>query len=66
MKIVAINKKNKLAITDCNIACGVQTWIDSEGEETDDVDAAVCAVVPLPNGQWASVDLRNFENVKAH
>ena len=61
MHVTAINIAQRLAITDTGIACGVSVWIDSDGDETDGPETAVCAVVHLPDGMWETVDLREFD-----
>lgn len=66
MYITAINRAQRLATTNTGTACAVAAWIDEGGEETDDASAAVVAVVPLPNGKWETVDLRDFDAVEVH
>ena len=38
--------------------------LDSDGGETDNVNDAVVIIVPLPDGKWEAVDLRDFEKVE--
>lgn len=66
MRVTAINREQGLAITDSGVACGVSAWIDADGDETDDRAAAVVAVVPLPDGQFETVDLRDFDPVEVN
>lgn len=66
MSVIAINRAQGLAVTDADAVCPVSTWLDADGDETADAEAAVVAVVALPNGKWAAVDLREFEAKAGH
>lgn len=66
MRVTAINRAQRIAITDTGLACAVSVWIDGDGDETNDAAAAVVAVVPLPDGRWETVDLRDFDAVEVH
>ncbi|AZV00268.1 hypothetical protein [Paracoccus kondratievae] len=66
MHIVSINRAQGLAVTDTGVVCAVTHWFDADGDLTDDREAAVSCVAPLPNGKWAAVDLSEFEPVEVH
>lgn len=65
-EIVSVNRWDRLALTDAGDVCGVQTFLDEEGDETDDPAAAVVAVGQLPDGRWFSVDMRDYEAARTH
>jgi hypothetical protein len=61
--IAAINLSNKTAVLDDGVTVLIDQMFDQDGEETDDPDLAVSAVVPLPDGRWAVVLLDEYEGV---
>jgi hypothetical protein len=66
MQVVAINRTDATAILDCGTIIHFATMLDIEGNETDDVSECVCAVAPLPNGDWCVIDFSEFERVAVH
>lgn len=66
MQITAINCSEACAILDTGQIVHFSVMLDMEGNETDDVSECVCAVAPLPNGQWAVIDFSEFETVAVH
>lgn len=61
--IAAINLSNKTAVLDDGVTVVIDQMFDQDGDETDDPDIAVSAVVPLPDGRWAVVLLDEYEGV---
>lgn len=65
-EIVAVSRSRRVAITDDGRECSLTNLFDDFGDEIDDVTRAVAAVCQLPDGQWASIDLTQFEAVAVH
>lgn len=63
---VAVNRVLGLILLDTDETVEIDTLLDADGDETDDPQAAVAAVAPLPNGRWISVDLAAFESAENH
>lgn len=63
MEIIAISRESVVAVTDTGETCPVSVWLDADGDETYDVISALAAVVDLPDGRFAAVDLRDYEPV---
>lgn len=61
VNVLAVNRCELLAITDTALIGSIETWLDDEGDETDDPSAAVVAIVRWPDGTWSPVDLRDFD-----
>lgn len=61
VNVIAINRSERLAITDADAIGSIETWLGAEGDETGDTAAAVVAIVHWPDGSWSPVDLRNFD-----
>lgn len=57
----AVNVRKRLFICQCGVAGRIDKFIASGGDETDDPDEAVAAVVELENGWWDSIVLADFE-----
>ena len=64
MQVQEINVRQRIALTDTGEPCSISVLLDDDGDETDDHDCAVVAVVLLPNGKWEAVDLRLFDAVR--
>lgn len=66
MQVTAINRSEACAILDTGQIVHFAVMLDIDGNETDDVSECVCAVAPLPNGDWAVIDFSEFETVSVH
>ncbi len=66
MQVTAINRTEACAILDTGQIVHFSVMLDMEGNETDDIEECVCAVAPLPNGDWAVIDFSEFEQVSVH
>jgi hypothetical protein len=64
--IVAINRKMRFVVLDSGATLPIQTMINADGDETDDPDECIFAIVPHPCGSWICCDLREYEDVKSH
>lgn len=60
-EIEAINRTELTAITEDGRIGEITNMFDADGEETDDYELAVAAVVKLADDEWYSVDLTAFE-----
>jgi hypothetical protein len=58
--IIAIHRGRKVAVAEDGSECPFTDMLDCLGEETDDAAEAVAAIVLLPDGRWAAIDLRAF------
>jgi hypothetical protein len=63
---MAIHRARKVAITDGGQECPFTNLYDREGDEVDDAMDAISAVCQLPSGQWAAIDLTQFDPVTVH
>lgn len=66
VEIVSINRSQRLALTDNNDICAIDTFLDEHGDEVDNLDLAVVAIGQLPDSRWFMVDMRDFVNVEAN
>jgi hypothetical protein len=66
MQVVAISRSEAAAVLDDGSVCPFSNMFDMDGDETDDIAEAVCAVVPLPDGTWEAVDFGEFDPVAIH
>jgi len=66
MQVTAINRSEACAILDTGQIVHFAIMLDRDGDETDDVLECVCAVAPLPNGDWVVIDFSEFETVSVH
>jgi hypothetical protein len=64
--IIAINRAQRVALTDDGKVCKITDMIDVAGELTDDVEDAVCAVVCVSPTHWATITLADFERQSVH
>lgn len=65
-EVIAINRSECCAILDTGHIVHFATMLNIEGDETDEVTECVCAVAPLPDGNWAVIDFSQFESVQLH
>lgn len=63
---VAVHRARGLVMLDNSECIPVETWLDADGDETDDWREADVCVARLPGGKWLSVDLRCFERAALH
>jgi hypothetical protein len=66
MDVIAINRSEACAVLDTGHIVHFSVMLDRDGDETDDASECVCAVAPLPNGDWAVIDFSQFETVSVH
>ncbi|HEV7436873.1 MAG TPA: hypothetical protein VGO22_18720 [Pseudorhizobium sp.] len=62
--IDAINREQRLAVTDNGEICQITILFDRDGDETDDAGAAVAAVIKLSDNEWLTVDLAAFQTAR--
>jgi len=65
-EITAVNRTDRLALTDGGEVCPIVTFLDEDGDEVDNPELAVVAIGQLPDKRWFSVDMRAYETVRAH
>jgi hypothetical protein len=65
-EITAVNRSARLAVTDTGEVCEITNMFDRDGDETERSDEAVSAVAALPSGQWAAIDLTQFDPVEVN
>jgi len=58
--VMAINRKDRLAVLDDGQICMWTNMLDADGDETDRADEAVYAICQLPSGKWALIYLEAF------
>lgn len=63
MNVTAINRRMKIAVTDTYEIVDFDSMFDIEGDETDDPEDCVVAVVHLPDGMWEVIKLGDFEKL---
>lgn len=59
--ITAINLDQRIALLEDGSTIPLETLLDDEGDETDDIADAVVAVAPLPNGKWVTIAFSAFK-----
>lgn len=64
MKVVAIHKKQQVAVCDNNTLVPFDVMLDDEGDVTKDVDEAVCVVVSLTDDDFEVLVLSDFEPIR--
>ena len=62
----AVNRTDETVLLSDGQIIPVESWLDDEAEPTDEVDLAMFAICELPDGDWLTVDLREFESVEFH
>lgn len=63
MRIMAINRKREIAMTENGVQLKMQNFVDRFGDDIDDAFEAVSAIAQLPDGRWIVIDLEEFETV---
>lgn len=58
--IQAIHRELKLAVTDDNRIGKIITWLDGDGEETDELSKAVGAVIKLGEKEYTPIFLDDY------
>jgi len=66
MEVIAINRLEACAVLDTGHIVHFSVMLGRDGDETNDVSECVCAVAPLPDGDWVVIDLTQFETVSVH
>jgi len=64
--IEAINRRQRLALTDDGQICEITNLFDSEGEETNDYALAVAGVVKISETCWVAVDFALYVPQREH
>lgn len=64
--VATINKDMRCAVLEDGRICEFSTMYDRDGEETNDIAAAVTVVAPHPEGAWLVLHMRDFEGVTLH
>lgn len=64
--VAAISKEERCAVLTDGRICEFATMYDAEGDETDEVEAAVIAVAPHPEGTWLVLQLHEFDGMTIH
>ena len=64
--VEAINRAKGIAILSTGERCGVDHFLDSEGDECGSEQAVVAIIGPDMQGAWYAADLRDFEDVWSH
>jgi|JI8StandDraft_1071087.scaffolds.fasta_scaffold323891_2 hypothetical protein len=60
INIIAINVHARLALASDDTECEITTLFDADGEETDDEDEAVAAVIRYADNSWFSIELSDY------
>ena len=60
--IVAINRALKVALYDGGECVPFETYIDCNGEVTDDYEDAIAVVLQTPQGHWTHIVLADYED----
>lgn len=64
--VAAISKEERCAVLTDGRICEFSTMYDAEGDETDEIESAVVAVAPHPEGAWLVLHFRDFDGVTLH
>jgi hypothetical protein len=64
--IAAINRWDRLVLTDSGDVCAIDVFLDADGDEVGDPALAVVAIGQLPDKRWFSVDMRAYETARTH
>ena len=62
----AISRTRRIAILEDGAIVPLGLFLDRDGDETDEIDAAVIAIAALPDGRWIVIDLADFERRLLH
>ena len=60
----AVNVPERLVLRDDNILGDIRSFLDADGDETDDVLVAAMAIVEWRDGGWSPIVLADFETAK--
>ena len=64
LEIACVNRALRVAVTEDGQELPVTNMFDGDGDETDDVDAAVtCVAGPDKDGLWLTIDFAEMESV---
>ena len=63
LRIAAVNIPERLALTGDEQTCAITNLFDVEGDETDDEDDAVSAVVCVNEHCWVVIELADYATV---
>lgn len=61
LDVVAINRSERTAYLSDDTVVGITMGISANGVKTHDLETAVGAIAPLPDGTWLSIDLSQFD-----
>ena len=61
-----INVTDGLVILKSGAVVKIETMLDADGNRTSDPKECEIAICELPNGQWASFCLWEYEHVRSH
>lgn len=64
--IERINRATLVAITDDGRVGEITNLFDCDGEDTDDIEDAVTAVIRLADDEWYAVALDDYEPARIH
>ena len=59
--VLAVNYTAGLAMTDDGVIGRIDTYLDFEGDETDEMDLARVAIVEWPDETWTPLDMSEFQ-----
>lgn len=66
LEVVAVKFCEQLAVLTDGSLSYFANMFNMDGEDTNDVDEAVTALVPLPDGRWEVIQFEDFERVNLH
>lgn len=59
--VLAVNLFQRLAVRDDDTLGDIRTFLDDEGDETEDVDGAEWAVVEWRDGGWSTLVIDDYD-----
>lgn len=62
--IEAINRADMIAVTDDGRVGTITNLFDADGEETDDIEDAITAVIRLADDEWYTVALDDYDTAR--
>lgn len=62
--IEAINRADMIAVTDDGRVGTITNMFDADGEEADDIEDAIAAVIRLADDEWYTVALDDYETTR--
>lgn len=63
LDIVAVNVAARVALVSDDTLCTITNLFDDDGDETEDVDDAMTAVIRYDDNNWFTVNLNAFSKV---